>query len=74
MAQTIVGCTSRVVEKLAKPQSAPAMTFSRPTTFAKRAIRRAIASGMLDKARAARDDARDRQLVLLPDAPLVLAA
>jgi Periplasmic binding protein domain len=32
LAHTIVGCTSQVVEKLAKPQSAPAMTCSRPTT------------------------------------------
>ena len=33
-AQTMLGCTSFEPAKVAKPQSAPAMTFSRPTTLA----------------------------------------
>jgi hypothetical protein len=37
--QTTLRCTSRDVEKLANPQSAPAITFSRPTTPAKRTMR-----------------------------------
>ena len=45
LVQTTLGWTSQEVEKLAKPQSAPAMTFSRPTTPANRAIRWATASG-----------------------------
>src|SRR5712671_7201472 len=39
-AQTIEGCTSGTARGVeAKPQSAPAMTFSRPTNFAKRWMR-----------------------------------
>src|SRR5215469_9337887 len=45
LTQTTVGWTSQEVEKLAKPQSAPAITFSRPTTPAKRVIRCATVSG-----------------------------
>src|SRR5262249_7972272 len=33
-AHTMLGCTSFEPAKVAKPQSAPAMTFSRPTTLA----------------------------------------
>src|SRR5215470_1576713 len=45
LTQTTLGCTSQVEAKLAKPQSAPAITLSRPTTPAKRLMRWAIASG-----------------------------
>src|SRR5262245_15527448 len=39
LAHTIVGWISSEAANDAKPQSAPAMTFSRPTTDAKRSIR-----------------------------------
>jgi hypothetical protein len=45
LTQTTLGCTSQVEAKLAKPQSAPAMTFSRPTACAKCSMRSAISSG-----------------------------
>src|SRR5271170_3196103 len=45
LVHTTLGWTSHEVEKLANPQSAPAITFSRPTTPAKRPIRWAMASG-----------------------------
>src|SRR5205085_11314165 len=45
LTQTTLGWTSQVAAKLAKPQSAPAMTFSRPTAPAKRPMRSAISSG-----------------------------
>src|SRR6516165_6733680 len=44
--QMTVGCTSVVyIACEEKPQSAPAMTFSRPTSRAKRMMRSAISSG-----------------------------
>src|SRR5215470_11601968 len=44
-AQTTLGWISVEPANVAKPQSAPAMTFSRPTTFANRTMRWATSSG-----------------------------
>ena len=63
----------------AKPQSVPAITFSRPTSLANVTMRSATSARVLDGRGVMRDDARDqdlagRQLDLLPHVPLVLVA
>ena len=58
-AHTTVGWTSVVyIACEEKPQSAPAMTFSRPTSRAKRMMRSAMSLGMLDDIAGMRDHAR----------------
>ena len=79
LTHTTLGWTSQVEAKLAKPQSAPAMTFSRPTAPAKRAMRWAISLGVLDDVGGVGDDAGDdalavRELDALPCLPFVLVA
>jgi len=64
MAQTIVGCTSRVVGKLAKPQIGAGDDILPSDDVREAGDPPGDRLRMLDKARAARDDARDRHLAL----------
>ena len=79
LTQTTDGWTSQVAAKLAKPQSAPAMTFSRPTAWAKRPMRSAISSGcstMFEEwvMTPGISDLPSGSLTLFPDPPFVLVA
>ena len=49
LAHATSGCTSSPAPEVPKPQSVPAMTRSRPTTFAKRTMRCATSSGCSTK-------------------------
>ena len=75
----ICGCTRLRYGVWAKPQSVLAMTRSRPTSSARRTIRCATSSGMLEDVRGVADepgqqDAVLRQLDVAPHLPLVLVA
>ncbi len=78
-AHTIVGCTRLVNGVCAKPQSVPAMTFSRPTSLARRTSRSGHQFRMLDDIADMAHDTGDqlaalRQFRGLPHAPFVFVA
>ena len=54
------GAHADTCSSCAKPQSVPAITFSRPTSFANRTIRSATSRGCSTRRRVMRHDARDQ--------------
>jgi hypothetical protein len=63
--QATLGCVSlNRTAKAANPQSAPAMTFSRPTSLANRSMRSGDQLGMLHQVGSVADDAGDEDPAL----------